>query len=120
MTTADIHGPSDRGLRAALAAIAGCMVAAGASSAGAATSPTDALSIVVRYADLDITTKQGASALYRRITVAAKHVCPVTDNRDLQRSSEMSSCQQQAIARAVHTVSSPLLAALYAANAKHG
>jgi UrcA family protein len=120
MTTAHIHGPSSRGLRAALTAIAGCMVAAGASSAGAATAPTDAPSVVVRYADLDITTRQGARALYRRIAVAAQHVCPDADIRDLDRSSQIRACQQQAIARAVQAVSSPLLAALYEENAKHG
>jgi UrcA family protein len=119
MTTADIHRQSNRGLRAALAAIAGCVVAAGATSAGAATSPGDVPSIVVRFADLDITTEQGASVLYRRIAVAARHVCPVADIRDLDRSSQIRSCQQQAIAQAVQAVSSPLLAALYAADAKH-
>jgi UrcA family protein len=120
MSTADIHRRSSRGLQAVLAAIAGCMVAAGASSAGAANSPTDAPSTVVRYADLDITTQQGASVLYRRIARAAQRVCPDTDIRDLDRSSQIRLCRQQAVARAVQAVGSPMLAALYAENAKHG
>lgn len=120
MTSADIHRPSSRGPRAALAAIAGCMVAAAASSVGAAIPPADAPSIVVRYADLDITTSQGASALYRRIASAAEHVCPDADIRDLERSSQVRWCRQQAVARAVKTIGSPLLAALHAGNAKRG
>jgi UrcA family protein len=120
MTTTDIDRPSRRGLRAALTAIAGCMVAVGASSAGAASPPTDVPSIVVRYADLDINTRQGASTLYRRIAAAAQHVCPDTDIRDLTRSARSRACQQQSIARAVQAVSSPLLAALYEEYAKHG
>ena len=120
MTTANIHRTSSRGLRAALTAIAGCMVAAGAGSAGAATLPSDAPSVVVRYADLDITTQQGANALYRRIAAAAQRVCPDADIRDLDLSSQIRACQKQAIARAVQAISSPLLAALSAENAKRG
>jgi UrcA family protein len=123
MTTAHIHRPSSRGLQAALTAIAACIVAAGASAASAAsaaTPPSDAPSVVVRYADLDITTRQGASALYRRIAAAAQRVCPDADIRDLDFSSQIRACQQQAIARAVQAISSPLLAALYEENAKHG
>jgi UrcA family protein len=126
MTTADTHRthrthrPSGRGLRAALAAVAGCLVAAGASSAGAAISSTDTRSIVVRYADLDINTRQGASALYRRIAVAAQQVCPDADIGDLHRISQVRVCRQQAVARAVQAIGSPLLAALDAENPKHG
>jgi len=110
---------SNRGARAGLALIAGCIVAAAASVAGAATA-ADVPSMTVHFADLDLTTEQGAHTLYRRIQSAAQSVCPSADFRDLERSAMSQSCQEQAIARAVQAVSSPRLAAVYAVHAKRG
>ena len=118
MTIANFHLTSNRRIRAGLAVIAGCIVAAAANVADAATQPSDLPSMVVRYADLNITTEQGARSLYRRIVVAAQSVCPSADIRDLGRFAESRSCQEQAIARAVQAVSSPRLAAVYAVHAK--
>jgi UrcA family protein len=109
---------SSRSLRAGLAMIAGCVVAAAAGVADAATPPADVPSMIVRYADLDLTTEQGAHTLYRRIQSAAQYVCPSADIRDLERSAISRSCQEQAVARAVQAVSSPRLAAVYAAHVK--
>lgn len=109
---------ANRSLRYGLAMIAGCFVAAAASVTDAATAPADVPSMTVRYADLDITTEQGAHTLYRRIQSAAQAVCPSADFRDLERSAMSRSCQEQAIARAVQAVSSPRLAAVYAVHAK--
>jgi UrcA family protein len=119
MTSADLHLKSNRGLRAGVAVIAGSVIIAAASIASAATPPADIPSMVVRYADLSITTEQGASSLYRRIAAAARHVCPDADIRDLYRLAQIRSCQHEAIVRAVQTVSSPRLVAVYAAHAKH-
>jgi UrcA family protein len=120
MTTVNLQRKSNPGIRAGLAVIAGCVVAAGASVAEAATQSADVPSMVVRYADLDITTEQGAHTLYRRIVAAAQYVCPRADIRDLGRFAESRSCQAQATARAVQAVSSPRLAAVYAVHAKRG
>jgi UrcA family protein len=119
MTSANFHLKSNRSLRAGLAAIAGLFVISAANVADAATQPADVPSMVVRFTDLNIMTEKGASSLYRRIAVAARHVCPEADIRDLKHLAQSQSCQQQAIARAVQAVSSPRLAALYAAHAKH-
>ncbi len=109
---------SNRCLRAGVATIATCIVAAAASVAGAATAPDGVPSVTVRFADLDITTEQGAHTLYRRIQSAARVVCPSADARELERSAASRSCQEQAIARAVQSVSSPRLAAVYAEHAR--
>jgi UrcA family protein len=119
MTSANLHLKSNCGLRAAVAAIAGLIVISAANAAGAETPPADVPSVVVRFNDLDILTEQGASSLYRRIAVAARHVCPDADIRDLKGRAQSQSCREQAVARAVWAVSSPRLAAMYAAHAKH-
>lgn len=119
MTSANLYLKSSRGLRAAVAAIAGLIVISAANAAGAETQPADAPSMVVRYSDLNILTEQGASDLYRRIALAARHVCPAADIRDLKGFAQSQSCREQAVARAVRSVSSPRLAAMYAAHAKH-
>ena len=116
--TTSLSLKSIRCLRAGVAVIAGCIVAAAAGAADAV--PSDVPSLTVHFADLDITTEQGAHALYRRIQSAARFVCPSADSRELERSERSRACQEQAIARAVQAVSSPRLAALYAVHAKRG
>jgi UrcA family protein len=98
-----------------IAALATGIVALGVAGVSAAAAPaTAAPSAVVHYADLDLATEQGARALYRRIAIAAETVCPAADNRDLAAAAESRSCREQAIARAVRDVGTPLLAAVYA------
>jgi UrcA family protein len=111
---------SSRSLRAGMAVIAGCIVAGVAAAADAATPSAEVPSMTVHFADLDLTTEQGAHTLYRRLESAARYVCPSADLRDLERSALSRSCQEQAIARAVQAVSSPRLAAVYAVHAKRG
>ena len=106
--------------RAAVAMIVGCLLAAAASVTAATSAPDDVPSVTVRYADLDLTTEEGAQALYRRIRFAAQAVCPPADSLDLARLALTRSCQEQAIARAVQAVSSPRLAAVYAMHARRG
>lgn len=115
MTTANLHFPSSRRMAPRIAALAGYIIAAAAAGvAGAATPATDAPSVVVSYADLNLATEQGVRTLYTRIAVAARRVCPDAPNRDLRAVAEARSCQRQAISRAVHYVGTPLLAAVYA------
>jgi|HubBroStandDraft_4_1064222.scaffolds.fasta_scaffold1934707_1 UrcA family protein len=118
MTSTRVESHSNRNLRAALAVIAGCLLTTATELASAAPQAAAVPSIVVNYADLDISTEQGARSLYRRIALAAQAVCPSADLRDLARFTDSRACQQQAIARGVQAVSSPLLAALYAEHAK--
>jgi UrcA family protein len=70
---------------------------------------------VVKYADLDISTSQGATVLYNRIRSASEAVCSPLDHRDLARMFRWEKCVKQAIAGAVTKVNQPALAAVYAA-----
>jgi len=89
--------------------------AAHAESASVATS-----AITVRYTDLDLSSEQGAQALYQRIVAAANRLCSDPGVRDLRRAAAADFCAEQAIARAVAEVRSPRLAALYSTRANHG
>ena len=119
MTTANSNIRSGRLMRSSIAALAAGIVAATAVGVSAAAIPAaDAPSVVVHYADLDLASEQGARALYRRIASAAWNVCPEVDNRNLKASAESRTCREQAIARAVRDVGTPLLAAVYADHLK--
>ncbi|HLY52817.1 MAG TPA: UrcA family protein [Steroidobacteraceae bacterium] len=104
-------------LRAAttLAALAACF-ALGALGTARAAEP----SMKVSYQDLNLSTEQGSQTLYARIADAARAVCVVEDIRDLRARAAVNTCREQAIARAVHGVDSPKLAALYAAHQQRG
>jgi UrcA family protein len=86
----------------------------------AATPAVDAPSVAVRYDDLNLSTTAGVNKLYRRISAAARQVCPMGDLRDLPRMLAAERCQAAAIAKAVREVNSPSLAMLHAAHASRG
>jgi UrcA family protein len=100
-----------------LGGLAGVM-AAGA--AGAATSDNDPPSIVVKYSDLTLATDSGVNQLYRRITAAARQVCPDAPIRDLGMRQQVQACRNQAVARAVRQIDNSRLAALHASHTKNG
>ena len=104
-------------LRAApmLTVIAACL-AIGTLGTARAAEP----SVKVSYQDLNLSTEQGSQALYARIASAARAVCAAEDIRDLRARPAIEACREQAIARAVHSVDSPRLAALYAAHLQRG
>ena len=108
-----------RSLLVAAAALAATTLAGQASAAPVA---AQAPAVHVRYNDLDLATEQGSRALYRRIQVAARQVCPVSDIRDLAAMSQALKCQAAAVNRAVDDVHSPQLAALHAnlTRTRHG
>lgn len=89
-------------------------------TASAAAPTADVLSATVRYADLNLSTVEGARTLYRRIAFVAKQVCPGSDSRELFRIARSQVCQKEAIERAVHQVNSPHLATLYATRTRRG
>ena len=86
----------------------------GIASASATIPDADVPSVVVRYGDLNLASEQGARALYQRIAWAAKQVCPERESRDLESLSRSRTCQKDAIERAVQSVHSDSLAAIYA------
>lgn len=97
------------------AAILGALAAgfAGVSTAG---DGSEMRSETVNYSDLNLSSPQGAAALYRRITRAAHNVCDWgEDSLDLRANA--SDCVDKAIADAVTRVGHPQLIAVY--NARH-
>jgi UrcA family protein len=100
-------------------AAATALLCNGAYTAAAAATPDgDIPSMVVKFGDLNLSTTEGASVLYRRITAAAARVCPER-TRDLQSVGRSAGCRKAAIARAVAAIPSPQLAAIHAAHGKH-
>jgi UrcA family protein len=113
--------PHPRRALAAFGVLAACLI--GASGSALAATPADETpSMKVSYADLNLTSDEGNSALYARIAAAARQVCLTdrVDIRDLGAYAQARSCEAQAIARAVHAVHSPRLAAIYDARQPHG
>jgi UrcA family protein len=99
-----------------LGSLAGIIAAGAASAAG---DDSDVPSIVVKYSEQSLATDDGAYALYRRITAAAKRVCPDA-SKDLSRLVIAQQCRDEAVARAIRQIDNSRLAALHAAHSKNG
>ena len=100
-----------------LGSLAGIMAAGGAS---AARLDSDVPSVVVKYNEQSLATDEGVYALYRRITTAARRVCPDAPISNLGLLAEVEHCRNQAIARAIRQIDNSRLAALHAAHSKNG
>jgi UrcA family protein len=85
----------------------------------AATTDDDVPQIVVKYDAASLSDESGARALYRRIVKAAEQVCPVVNERELNKAEIARECRRQSIARAVHQINSPRLAEVYASHPKN-
>jgi UrcA family protein len=94
------------------------VLAAGVASVSTAAEGTEALQTIVKYGDLNVSTPQGAAALYNRIRVAADGVCWPLDHGDIASKAHVAACVRKAIAGAVTSVDQPALTAVY--NAKYG
>ena len=100
--------------------IAVAMIGALASSLAAVCTAADgseAPQATVKFADLNVTSTQGAATLYSRIRMAANLVCLPLDNGDLKSKKLMDNCIHKAIADAVARVDQPALYSVY--NAKN-
>jgi len=100
-----------------LGSLAGVMAAGAASAAGL---DSDVPSVVVKYSERSLATDDGVYTLYRRITSAAKRVCPDASTKDLSRLTQVEQCRDQAVARAIRQIDNSRLAALHAARSKNG
>ena len=109
------------GAKLALAALAAAGVL-GIGTASAATTDSDAPSIVVKYSEQSLGTDSGVKALYAQIVRASKQVCPSAPEsiRDLRLQTLIEECRDQAISRAIAKIDNAHLAALYAAHSKNG
>jgi UrcA family protein len=74
----------------------------------------DASALTIRYSDLNLSTQQGARVLYGRIVAAANRVCAGGNMLDLDAMATARVCREEAIAKAVRDVNSPMLAAVHA------
>ena len=85
---------------------------ANASAAGPANTQSvanEALTYVVRFADLDLSRIKGTTELYGRLRNAARVVCAPLEGRDLLIATKHEACMRTAIADAVESVHRPLL-----------
>lgn len=89
-------------------------------AAGAATPDSDPPAVVVKYSNQSLATREGVDHLYRRITSAAKQVCPDASLLDLGAVRRTELCRNEAIARAIRQIDNPQLAALHASRSKNG
>jgi UrcA family protein len=94
----------------ALTSIA-CLIAA--APAGASQPSPEAASVTVSYGDLNLSTTEGASTLYRRIRLAADSVCGYK-GRTLLEQQHWMSCFNGAVDRAVGSVDKPTVTSLHA------
>jgi UrcA family protein len=70
--------------------------------------------LIVKFADLDVSTSQGAAALYRRIHSAAVDVCSRMHVIELAYKFHKDTCLQKVIGDAVIKVNRPALSAVFA------
>ena len=98
--------------------LCGVVSAAAAGAVSAATLEDDVPRIVVRYSADSLSTDSGARELYERLVHAAAQVCPADFIGSRLVSPAVQHCREQSIARAVHQIGSPRLAAVYATSAK--
>lgn len=101
-------------------ALAGAFASLAATATSFAAPPSaEAPSVVVRYGDLNLATAVGVDTLYRRISNAARQVCPDVYSRDLSTVAAGERCQADAVTRAVHELNNPQLALVHANHVSH-
>lgn len=100
--------------------LCGIVGTATAGAVSAATTEDAAPSIAVHYDARSLETDAGAKAVYRRLVKAAEEVCPVANSGSRLVSEVIVQCRQQAVARAVHQINNPRLAAISAPGLKTG
>lgn len=82
--------------------------------------PQDVPSMVVHFADLDLSRTAGAGVLYQRLRGAAETVCAQLVDRDLAIQLSHARCVRAAIRNAVEKVNQPMLTAYYNARTNRG
>lgn len=97
--------------------IAGAVLSAlalGFATASRAEEGAAAPKVIVKFADLDVSTSQGAMALYRRIHGAAANVCwRMYESNEVYKLNK-DACLQKVIADAVAKVNEPAVSAVFA------
>jgi UrcA family protein len=78
-----------------------------------AAEPSQSLTKVVAYGDLNLDSEQGAKVLYARLRSAARNVCFPLEGRDLNAQSHWRACVDSAVASAVVQVNRTSVTALH-------
>lgn len=79
----------------------------------------NAPSVIVSFAELDISKPQGLEVLYSRIKTAAKSVCGFDHSiQQLSRGSDSMACYKSAVEGAVTQINRPTLTAFHRAKSK--
>jgi UrcA family protein len=93
------------------AVAAGLFVAT--TAAGATESWSDQVpSVTVRYGDLDLSSPQGRSMLYRRLSLAAQEVCPIAEAPGVVAAMQSKACRSRAVKQAMRSIGGPMVARL--------
>jgi UrcA family protein len=71
------------------------------SPAARAAAPTDARSVTVSYAQIDLADPAAVETLFRQLTVAAERACGAYESRSLRERSEWRECRDAAFKAAV-------------------
>jgi UrcA family protein len=100
--------------------LCGVVGAAGIGAVSAATPDDESLSVAVKYHPQDLSTQDGARALYRKLVRAAEAVCPTNSANPFLPGAAVAECRAQSVARAVFKINNPSLVAVYNASTKHG
>ena len=102
-----------------LMVLCGLVGAAASGAVSAASSQDDGPGFAIRYSPESLNTDAGVRALYSRIVSAAADACPLpTGTRVI--SETIKECRTQSVARVVHQINNPRLAALLADSSKSG
>jgi UrcA family protein len=100
-------------VRMAWGIVASAAIAWGGGNAAQAAEPANAVPHkVVSFKDLNLNTAEGVEVLYKRIRNAAHEVCADPDRYDLSEF-KLRPCIDDAMARAIAQVNSPMLTSLY-------
>jgi UrcA family protein len=75
---------------------------------------------IVRFADLNLSSPDGAAALYRRIHAAAVNDCGDVDARDFARIAATKTCIAHAVTQALVAVNNPVVTDRYLAKTERG
>jgi UrcA family protein len=109
------HSITNIARRIAFVVLAAAPIAMLASVAPANESADAPAHMTVSYADLNLDSDAGITALYMRLRHAARQVCGDWDTTSLSRGLETTKCINNAMSQAVAQVNSPMLTSLYEA-----
>jgi UrcA family protein len=82
--------------------------------AALAAEPSQPLTKIVHYGDLNLDSEQGAKVLYARLRGAAREVCSPLESIDLTQQRKWNACFNNAVANAVGQVDKTTVSALHA------